>query len=539
MKTQPDQNSADARRVCCRGLEKNWVVIFGMVLLLLKPGLLHCQPDAIAANPANAPDDTNVLTPNSPEPRINSLDSIAQRGSYNFSDMGSWIWGAVTRDRQTCRFWKAFEIPDGDRVVRARLRLTGDNEYVLYLDGHELGRDAEWRHLYEYDITPLLSPGRHILAVEVYNSSREAGLMLGLRIGLAYHRVVEVKSDSSWVVGADDVAGWEDVKDWEKMSSAPASWPNATVIAPWGGAPWGKLDYIDIVPPLAPIVVPFWQEGWFEITVLAVLGMLLTVTLWILSQLALRTKEQRLLQRERARIARDIHDDIGMRMTQLVLQGEVVQSDFEFPAGSELRNHLVQICEDARDTLRAMDEILWAINPRRDNLREFATYVCGYAQKFLKATSIQCVLDVETEMPVASFDLPLRRNLLLAVKETLNNAAKHSHATELTLSIRLRGQELVVMVEDNGRGFEPALASLERNGLTNLNQRMNELGGRCQLTSQPGRGCRVELTMPLLNMRRHLAWLDWFYWFPRPDDSPVKKSPATNPPSPELGAKTT
>lgn len=244
-----------------------------------------------------------------------------------------------------------------------------------------------------------------------------------------------------------------------------------------------------------------------------------------------RTKEQRLLQRERARIARDIHDDLGMRMTRLVLQGEVAQS--ELTAESGLHSHLNQMCEDARGTLRAMDEILWAINPRRDNLREFTTYVCKYAQTFLKNTPIECVLEVEPEMPALAFDLPLRRSLLLAVIEALNNVAKHSHASELVLRIRSRGQGLLVVVQDNGRGFDPTMADRDRNGLTNMSQRMIELGGSCHIASQPGKGCSVELFMPLVSHRRHLFRFDWTGIFSR---RPLKKDNQTPEPA-KAGSK--
>ena len=467
--------------------------------------------------------DGNVVT--------NFPDSLAERGSYNFGDMGSWIWGAETRDRQTCRFWKAFEIPDGGKVLRARLRITGDNEYILYLDGFELGRDAEWRHLYEYDLTTILTPGRHILTVEGYNSFNEAGMILGLRIGLADGRVIAVKSDASWVVGADGVPGWERVPDWQKMSSPPASWPAATVIAACGAGPWAVSPWaVDIVPVLHREVIPFWKSGWFELTMLLVSATLLIITIYTLTQLGLRMKAQRLLQVERARIARDIQDDLGMRMTELVLQGEVVQS--ELPETSRQRLQLAQICEDARGALRAMDEVLWAINPRRDNLREFTTYVCKYAQTFLKTTAITCVLEVDPELPAQSFDLPLRRTLLLAVKESLNNAAKHSRATEVVLQIHLRAQDLVVAVLDNGRGFEPQFARSDRNGLTNLQQRMAELGGQCQIASAPGKGCRVELVMPLLSQRRHFWTSRWFkqltaFWAQK--KLPARPSPAQTP----------
>jgi two-component sensor histidine kinase len=458
----------------------------------------------------NAHANASVVENNPLNLKTNLQDSLTERGSYNFSDMGSWIWGAKTMDRQTCRFWKSFEIPDGAKVARARLRITGDNEYTLFLDGLELGRDAEWRHLYEYDITALLAPGRHLVAVEDYNSFKEAGMILGLKIGLADGHEVSVKSDQSWVVGCDGVPGWENVRNWQKMSAPPPSWAPATIIAACGAGPWAVSPwFIEIVPPLNRNVIRFWQTGWFQITVLAVLVVLALVTLWVVTQLALRTQEQRLLHRERARIARDIHDDLGMRMTQLVLQGEVAVG--EVPEQSGLHSQLSQLCEEARGALRAMDEVLWAINPRRDNLREFTTYVCRYAQTFLKDASIECTLDVEPEMSSAAFNLPLRRNLLMAVKEALHNAAKHARASELTLRIRCQGQALHVVVQDNGRGFDPGLASPDRNGLTNMSQRMNELGGRCHINSQPGQGCSVEFSMPLVNRRRNLFRLDWFH----------------------------
>jgi signal transduction histidine kinase len=224
------------------------------------------------------------------------------------------------------------------------------------------------------------------------------------------------------------------------------------------------------------------------------------------TQVALRTKEQTLLQGERARIARDIHDDIGMRLTQMVLQGELMQS--ELPPGSEMRSQLDHMCKDTRMTLSAMDEILWAINPRRDTIREFASYACNYAQSFAKSTAIQCILDVQPEISDTNLTLPLRRSMLLAVKEALNNVAKHSRASQMVLRIGFHKQALNVTIEDNGRGFDPAHASTDRNGLTNMKQRMRALGGDCVLTSKPGEGCRVELIMPLVN-RRHLLRLNW------------------------------
>jgi len=122
-------------------------------------------------------------------------DSLTERGSHSFSDMGSWIWDTNVCDRQTVRFWRSFEIPSGTTVSRARLRITADNEYILYLDGQELGRDAEWRHLYEYDITALLDPAT-CTGGGCIQQFAEAGFMFGMQVGLTTGPVVRVKSDS-------------------------------------------------------------------------------------------------------------------------------------------------------------------------------------------------------------------------------------------------------------------------------------------------------------------------------------------------------
>jgi signal transduction histidine kinase len=100
-------------------------------------------------------------------------------------------------------------------------------------------------------------------------------------------------------------------------------------------------------------------------------------------------------------------------------------------------------------------------------------------------------------MPATPFDLPVRRNLFLAVKEALNNAAKHSAADELFLRIYRRGQKLSVAVEDNGRGFKPNATDGERNGMSNMVERMAEIGGTCELSTQPGGGCLIVFTVPL------------------------------------------
>jgi len=214
-------------------------------------------------------------------------------------------------------------------------------------------------------------------------------------------------------------------------------------------------------------------------------------------------RAQKLLERERALIARDIHDDLGAGLTQLVLQGEVAQT--EFPEGSTARARLNQLSDKARAVSHSLEEVLWAVNSKRDTLRDFTSYLCKYAQSFLGATAIRCRLDVQPDMPTSEFDLPVRRSLFLAVKEALNNAAKHSGASELFLRIYREGDRVIVMVEDNGRGFDATLPT-EGNGVFNMQQRLAEMGGACRFFSEPGAGCRVEFNMPLAHPIRRESW---------------------------------
>ena len=439
------------------------------------------------------------------------------RGATN--GLGDWIWASQTFDRQTCRLWKEFDIPGGAKVTSARMRMTADNAYQFYLDGRELGQGADWGGLTEYDLSLLLTPGHHVLAVNGFNDFFEAGLIMDLPVEFSDGRTLDIKSDESWRIVPNDELGWE------KLRHPHNNWPPAKAItgknrAPeWNDRHW-PYDYVS-VPRFYPVEIPFWQTGWFHLVLTLVCGLIFLACIALLMQVALQSKEQRLLNLERARIARDIHDDVGTRLTKLVLQGEVAQS--AQPANSETRQQLDMICDGLRGVLGAMDEMLWAVNPRHDTVENFIAYICDYAQTFLQNTKIQCVLEVESDIPPLNFDLPLRRSLLLAVKEAVNNAAKHSEASEVLLKIHRNGSKLVVIVEDNGRGFDLLQAPRDRNGLANLFQRMNEAGGECRIITRPGEGCRVEFSITLT---RYPAGR----WF-----SSLARQPESKPPFVELG----
>jgi two-component sensor histidine kinase len=445
--------------------------------------------------------------------------------------VGAWIWAPKTRDKQTVRFWRAFEIPRGTTVARAKVHIGVDNGYRLILDGRELGAGSDWRSITEYDISLLLKPGRHVLAVDAFNDNREAGMLFGLIIELTDGRVIQIPSDTRWRVAPAEE------RVWQRKKEAPPQWAHAVVVSeflPREGHWHRRIPTMTVkVPVLRPLETHFWQSGWFQAGLWSVVCITGLLYLRVMAKYTVQSKAQAMLHTERARIARDIHDELGARLTELALEGEVVQT--ELPAGSAARPRLEALCEKARSVSGAMDEVVWMVNSRRDTLRDFANFACKHAQRFLSQTPIRCRLDVEADLPDTLLELPARRNLLLGVKEALNNAVKYSNATEVLLRILLRGQTLLVVVEDNGAGFDPAAVDPARNGLTNMVERMKEMGGECRIITKPGAGCHVEFQIPLPRFRKRDLQSG-------PNHDPSLdgiRGMTTTPPAPATGSKIT
>jgi len=406
------------------------------------------------------------------------------------------MWDKETRDKQTCRLWKKFAIPEGTRVEYAELRIAADNAFTLFLDGRELGRGSDWRTLSAYDLTRVLSPGTHLLAVEGFNDVDKAGVILGFHAVLANGQSVLIASDKSWRVVPNDVSHWQ------TRRNADTDWPGATIVGTLGQKPWWSepTAYINL-PPSLPLSFHFWETGWFQIALLVACGVAGLTSLYLMMQLAVQSKAQQLLSLERVRIARDIHDDLGTRLTQLLLTGEEAQS--KLPGESETREQFGQMCDSARNVLGAIDEVIWVVNSQRDTLGDFVIYICKYAESFLRPALMRCRFDIQRELPHISLDMPLRRNLLLTIKEALSNAVKHSGAHEVAVRIRLQRQALIAIVEDDGHGFEVGQINTSRHGLHNMIARMKDLGGQCRVQSSPGDGCRIELEIPLAAGRLH------------------------------------
>lgn len=445
-----------------------------MFCLTLSFGLAHAAPNEEVLNPGASNPATNVNN----YPNVYTTKVLPE---YT-NGLGIWMWDKVTFNKQTVRLWKGFEVPKTNQVVRAELRIAADNAYKVWLDGQELGNGSDWRTLSIYHLEGRLSSGTHTLAVEGFNDNDQAGIILGMSLEMAKGQAIRLCSDLSWRVVPNSEHGWETA-----LHPAP-DWPYSSVATNFGRMPWWTVPTSVVhIREALPKPIPVWQSSEFQTGLFVGCGIFVLICLYLLIQLVTQSKAHRLVQAERDRIARDIHDDLGSKLTQLLLTGEVAQIESAPAAGAPLS----QMCDDARNILTTIDEVVWIVDSKHDNLDDFVIYLCKYTQNFLDATNIRCRFDVPPELPAKTLSQLTRRNLFLAIKEALNNAVKHSEAAELTVRIDLSGSQLKVVVADNGCGFYPAQPSRGRNGLSNMKLRMTEIGGDCQVTSRPGEGCQV------------------------------------------------
>lgn len=255
------------------------------------------------------------------------------------------------------------------------------------------------------------------------------------------------------------------------------------------------------------VVKPFyWQTWWFRLIALllfvfSVIAIVHYVSVRRLREQLAVMEQQAALQHERARIAKDIHDDLGANLTQIAFLGELAQQDRGEPQKAAER--VEKISATARQAIKSLDEIVWAVNPRNDTLAHLMDYAGQFALDYLRLAGIRCRLDFPDEFPERELSTDLRHNLFLVIKEALHNVVKHAQASEVWLRINYSPTALDVTIEDNGRGFEHHLTGngdmddALADGLRNMRSRMSEIGGKFEFESHAGLGTKILLHLPM------------------------------------------
>ncbi|HEY2739157.1 MAG TPA: ATP-binding protein, partial [Thermoanaerobaculia bacterium] len=232
---------------------------------------------------------------------------------------------------------------------------------------------------------------------------------------------------------------------------------------------------------------PIWRRDW--VLALTALG----VTAAGIGFYWYRSSHQVALERMRTRIATDLHDDLGSSLTRVSILSEVARR--RVADDSESSRLLSEIGGTAREMIEALGESIWAIDPRRDDLRSFVTRVRRFAGGLLDGSGIAWHLRAPQDADQVKLSPVERRQLFLLVKEALHNVARHSQATTVDIQFAVSGRRLSVEIRDDGRGFDPSAVNPETggHGLGSMRARAAALGAPLEIDTAPGRGTRLFL----------------------------------------------
>ena len=244
---------------------------------------------------------------------------------------------------------------------------------------------------------------------------------------------------------------------------------------------------------------PFWKTPWFwSVAVVAITTMTIGISRYFvwhrMRREMVRLKQQRALEQERLRIAHDIHDDLGARVTQISLLTAMAQDNPSFP--DKARADFGKVSRMARELVSALYETVWAVNPENDNLEALGNYLCQMVKQLCERTPLRCRFHVQDLPHGIQVSSQTRHNISMAVKEAVHNIIKHARASEVTIRMAFTGGLLDISVHDDGSGFQPSDNGLG-NGLSNMNQRLQNVGGTCIVESGSGHGTTVRMRLEI------------------------------------------
>ncbi len=242
------------------------------------------------------------------------------------------------------------------------------------------------------------------------------------------------------------------------------------------------------------IAAPIWQRWWF------VAALLFLTALVIYGFYRFRLSRLLEVANMRTRIATDLHDDIGANLTKIAILSEVAQQQLghKLSANSEhgKDNLLGSVAEISRESVSAMGDIVWAINPKKDSLIGLTRRMRQYAEEILERRDIGLEFNAPVVEPDLKLDANIRRNIYLIFKESVNNIVRHSKAVAVKIDFRLADNELILQISDDGDGFDAA-REYDGNGLLSIKKRAEDCGGRLEIDSVEGAGTKIVLRLKL------------------------------------------
>jgi streptogramin lyase/signal transduction histidine kinase len=248
-----------------------------------------------------------------------------------------------------------------------------------------------------------------------------------------------------------------------------------------------SADRIYSAPAVFPFSIssPLWQQWWF---LLSISGLFAGLVYLFYRNRLLRLLE---VERMRTRIATDLHDDIGANLTKIAILSEVAHQRFaRTTEGAD--EILPSIAEISRESVSAMGDIVWAINPKKDTLQNLTRRMRQHAREVLERRDISLEFNAPDQTHEMRLDANMRRSIYLIFKESLNNIARHADASAVRIDLEIIGSKFILRITDDGQGFDPE-SEFDGNGLLSMKKRAADLGGLLELDSSLGEGARVIL----------------------------------------------
>ncbi|WP_290790601.1 ligand-binding sensor domain-containing protein [Flavihumibacter sp. UBA7668] len=350
---------------------------------------------------------------------------------------------------------------------------------------------------------PVVHPSVQFTDLQVFDTSFYHQLSSSQRIRLAHNQnYLSIHYSAPWyrqklyyqykLEGVDP--GWIDAGTQQKTAYqqlAPGTYRflvrSSSIPGIWNSNP--SILIIELVPP-------FWQRWWFFVILTAAISALIYVIY--------RYRINELVKRQtiRNRIAQDLHDNLGSTLSSISVYSQVAKIYKEQQKDTELNDTLQRIGSTSGEMISEMNDIVWAINPRNDNMEKIIQRMDSFARPLLKAACISFDLQHSPDIKPIVLEMEQRKNLYLIFKESVTNAIKYSEASEMQVNIARNGKFLIMDIKDNGKGFDPALnknanrLSLSGNGLRNMRNRAKELNGKLIIDSAPGQGTSLQFSFP-------------------------------------------
>jgi signal transduction histidine kinase/ligand-binding sensor domain-containing protein len=250
------------------------------------------------------------------------------------------------------------------------------------------------------------------------------------------------------------------------------------------------------------VTAPWWQRWWaIVLLVLAGIGMVAgLLRLYYHGKLQRQLQKQKILmekhqavEKERTRIATDMHDDLGAGLSRIKFLSETIgiKTQQELPIAEDIS----KIREYSHQMIDKMGEIVWALNEKNDSLSDLLSYTRAYAMEYLSQSGINCRVETPDQIPSCFISGEFRRNVFLSVKEALHNTVKHAQANCVDMIIHT-DEKLSIMIRDDGTGFNGSGVRPFSNGLTNIRKRMEDIGGKAEIKSKNGTVVSLTVSLP-------------------------------------------